>query len=202
MSDKIDELKQEVALLTQTYKEHVEADDMATIDQKQLEKDLVALVDKRVKEEMEEAEAKKPVRKGEWIGPEGFQARDPGIVEYGKYAGQKMSDVGWAYTFLKQANALDPRGCRPPSKDLEDIHQKLLTATGTATGDEYVPTGMAAELWSDWFLGSKIVGALGVVPMPTATHSNFHCHGGLSLGGRVELERPAMRKTQRRQTAP
>ena len=45
--------------------------------------------------------------------------------------------------------------------------QKLLDATTAGAGDEFVPTGMAAELWGDAFLASRIVGALGVVPMPT-----------------------------------
>jgi hypothetical protein len=88
-------------------------------------------------------------------------------VEYGKYEGQKANDVMFMHYLLDSAHRADPTKCRPPSKELADINQKLLTATGTATGDEYVPTGMAAELWSDWFLGSKIVSALGVVPMPT-----------------------------------
>lgn len=44
---------------------------------------------------------------------------------------------------------------------------KAMTSTGSGTGDELVPTGMAAQLWEDMFLQSRIAGTLTRVPMPT-----------------------------------
>jgi len=54
----------------------------------------------------------------------------------------------------------------PPSDDLVAA-VKALTSTGTGTGDELVPTGMAAELWQDFFLASKIVPSLFGIDQPT-----------------------------------
>ena len=68
---------------------------------------------------------------------------------------------------LEKARRLQPDKVKPPSKDLADFISKALTATGAATGDEYVPTGMAAELWNDMFLTAKIVPTIGTVPMPS-----------------------------------
>ena len=55
---------------------------------------------------------------------------------------------------------------RPVSDDLNNA-VKLLTSTGTGTGDELVPTGMATELWQDFFSAARIVGDLPSQPMPT-----------------------------------
>jgi HK97 family phage major capsid protein len=53
-----------------------------------------------------------------------------------------------------------------PSSELVQA-VKAMTSTGTATGDELVPTGMAAQLWEDMFLQSRIAGTMTRVPMPT-----------------------------------
>jgi HK97 family phage major capsid protein len=44
---------------------------------------------------------------------------------------------------------------------------KAMTSTGAATGDELVPTGMAAQLWDDMFLASRIAGTMTRIPMPS-----------------------------------
>lgn len=44
---------------------------------------------------------------------------------------------------------------------------KALTSTGSGTGDEYVPTGMAAQLWDDIFLASRIAATMVRIDMPT-----------------------------------
>jgi len=44
---------------------------------------------------------------------------------------------------------------------------KALTSTGTGTGDELVPTEMAAELWQDFFLASRVTASMIQIPMPT-----------------------------------
>lgn len=54
----------------------------------------------------------------------------------------------------------------PPSEDLKAA-LKALSSTGSATGDELVPTEMASELWEDFFLASKIVPSLTSIPMPS-----------------------------------
>jgi len=163
MSEKIDALIQEIQELTTTVKEH--ADDRATIDIDKLSDELAAKVDAMTQAKADEAEANRPVRKGEWVGPEGFRVQDPGLVEEGKFAGQRVDDVLFAGMFLRQAEKLDARGVKGGlSPDME----KLLSATGSGTGDEFVPTGMAAELWENAYLQSKVVNALGpAIPMPS-----------------------------------
>lgn len=54
----------------------------------------------------------------------------------------------------------------PASDDLRAA-VKALTSTGSGTGDELVPTGMAAQLWQDIFLASIIVTNMIETPMPT-----------------------------------
>ncbi len=44
---------------------------------------------------------------------------------------------------------------------------KAMTSTGTATGDELVPTNMASQIWEDMFLQSKIMAAITRIQMPT-----------------------------------
>jgi HK97 family phage major capsid protein len=53
-----------------------------------------------------------------------------------------------------------------PSNDLVQAI-KAMTSTGTATGDELVPTGMATQLWDDIFLASRIAANLTRIDMPT-----------------------------------
>jgi HK97 family phage major capsid protein len=55
---------------------------------------------------------------------------------------------------------------RPASDELENA-VKALTSTGAGTGDELVPTNMAAMLWDDFFLASRIVNVMQRINMPT-----------------------------------
>ena len=55
---------------------------------------------------------------------------------------------------------------RPASDELENA-VKALTSTGSGTGDEIVPTNMAAMLWDDFFLASRIVNTMQRINMPT-----------------------------------
>lgn len=161
---KLEELTQQLAELNTTVREHLDAGDKATLDMDGLEASVKGIVDQQVALRLQESEKNRPVRKGEWVGPEGFKEQSLGRVEAaGKYHGQKISDLAFAHAFLTRAHELDSRGAKAPSEALA----KLLTATTTGAGDELVPTGMAAELWEDSFLASKVVSALGVVPMPT-----------------------------------
>ena len=161
----MDEIKSEIAQLAEVVKSH--QSDKATIDTDALARTVEGLVEKQVSAKLADAERNRPVRKGELIGPPGFQAVSKGIVPQGKFEGQQVDDVLFAYWMLEKARRLQPDKVKPPSKDLADFISKALTATGSTTGDEYVPTGMAAQLWNDMFLTAKIVPTIGTVPMPT-----------------------------------
>jgi HK97 family phage major capsid protein len=54
----------------------------------------------------------------------------------------------------------------PASDDLRAAI-KALTSTGSGTGDELVPTGMASQLWDDIFLASRIAATMVRIDMPT-----------------------------------
>jgi HK97 family phage major capsid protein len=184
LNDKLDVLTQNISELTSTVKEH--SDDRPTIDMDKLGEELLTIsagIDEL--KTAEEKRAAEPIRKGDEIGPESdgqvilaaVQAGDhelakwlrkrptfKGRVPHGKYAGMKYDELHFVRNFLEAARMTDPKApVRGPSEELT----KLLDATTAGSGDELVPTGMAAELWADMFLGSKVVGALGVVPMPT-----------------------------------
>lgn len=163
MSDKYEEIKTALSELTETVKEHVEAGDTATLDMDKLEKDVKSIVAAQVAEKLEEAEDIRPDRPGEFVGPEGFKVPDMGIIKEGKFVGHKLSDVIFAGQFLRRAHSLEPGKVQLPSEALT----KLMTATGSGVGDELVPTAMAAELWEQLYLQSRVVSTLGMVPMPT-----------------------------------
>lgn len=108
------------------------------------------------------------IRKGEAVGPLGGEDAKPGAIQRGgKFDGAKVDDLVFADWLLSKAKAAGQPGVKTASKELRDITAKALTATGAGTGDEYVPTGMAASLWNDWFVSSRVVSTFGVVPMPT-----------------------------------
>jgi HK97 family phage major capsid protein len=161
----LEELKGEVAQLAATVRDH--ATDKATIDQEQLAKDVAALVDKQVAARLADHEADKPVRKGEIIGAPGFQVRSKGLVRGGKFDGQRVDDLIFANWLLGRAGSFKRDNVRPPSKDLTEAIGKALDTTTGGSGDEYVPTGMAAELWQDMFIAAKVAGTLPVINMPT-----------------------------------
>ena len=164
MTDKIEDLKQTTADIMAKVEE-LKADGL-TLNQDQIDQmaaDLEEKMNAQTDAKIAEAEANRPVRKGEWVGAEGFKEQSLGLVEEGKFKGQKMADVIFAGNFLQRARNLDPAGVR----QISDSMQKLLDATTAGAGDELVPTGMAGELWENFFLGSKVVDRLGVVSMPT-----------------------------------
>ena len=158
----LENLTHEIAQLTKTVQEH--SADKATIDIEKLAGELTGLVDQQVEVKMKEAEAKRPARKGEWFGPEGFQEQSMGLVETpGKFYGQKLSDLAFAHSLLTRAQLLDAKASKGPSEELT----KLLDTTVAGEGLELVPRGLAAELWEGAFLASKVVGLLNVIPQPT-----------------------------------
>lgn len=121
----------------------------------------------RQQQELIDQSASRPVFRGEVVGVPGFGGISRGIIQDGKFAGHKADDVIFIRNFLRGVAKLEPSYVKLPSKELEETVQKALSATGSGTGDEYVPTGMAAELWHDAFLASKVVSAIGPITMPT-----------------------------------
>ena len=89
-----------------------------------------------------------------------------------KYGGQNIQpvDLMIAYKMLegqhRHYHASMGGKAFEPSDDLRNV-LKALTSTGSGTGDELVPTGMAASLWDDFFLASRVVSTLMRIPMPT-----------------------------------
>lgn len=99
----------------------------------------------------------------EFVGAAEFRAVDP-VIRSGKFTGCRRSDVAFTASLLRRAHALLPSAdVKLPSDEL----QKALTSTGSGTGDELVPTGMAAQLWQDFFTASNVVAQFGRVAMPT-----------------------------------
>ena len=101
-------------------------------------------------------------------------ARDFAAKGYSRELGKNVKPVDlWiAHRMMETQMAKKSLGIhgvqdvRAPSQDLSDMI-KALTSTGSATGDELVPTNLASQLWDDIFLASRVVNAMTVVPMPT-----------------------------------
>jgi HK97 family phage major capsid protein len=76
-------------------------------------------------------------------------------------------DLWLAVKVIDQAKAFFPEKVKADvSGDLRAA-VKALTATGSGTGDEYVPTGMDAGLWEDMFLSARVLGSLMTIDMPS-----------------------------------
>jgi hypothetical protein len=156
MSVTPEELMQQLAELTTTVKEH--AGDRATIDMDKLKEELAGIM---ANAQVLRRGETQPT--GDLVGPLGAQAVDP-IIREGKYAGYRQSDLDFTVRFLRRASAIGMGAAvKPPSEML----LKAMTSTGAATGDELVPTGMSAQLWSDFFTSSRVVSTIGTIPMPT-----------------------------------
>jgi hypothetical protein len=78
----------------------------------------------------------------------------------------KPIDLYLTNLLLTKAHALMPDRVTEPSGDLQAAI-KALTSTGSGTGDELVPTGMAGELWEDFFLASRVASLFDTIDMPT-----------------------------------
>jgi hypothetical protein len=97
-----------------------------------------------------------------------------GVYRVGGWS-MKATDLMLTKTLIDSAWRMKQSGITFPGSDAmkapasEDLNLaiKALTATGTGYGDELVPTGMASEMWNDFFLASKLVNDLPSIPMPT-----------------------------------
>jgi HK97 family phage major capsid protein len=142
MSAEIDKLLQQMAELQGVVIDHQKSGDNATIDYARLAGELQKL-----------NEAQQPVRRGEEIPAPGAAP-----VRSGKYAGVDPLNLYLAKKVLEaQQRQSDGVG---PSKDLTEAVAKAMTSTGTATGDELVPTDMAAGLWDDIYAATRVASLL------------------------------------------
>jgi HK97 family phage major capsid protein len=186
----VDALMQQISELQQTVKENA-ATPTVTIDRDQLEADfseiMEGMIDVQVQQRMEQAPARRIP--GEIVNANGdvtpLEAlkgnkyfpvlRDFHRDGYSKNFGTKMKpiDLWFAHKMLegqwqqKHSRIGNAGAAAPPSDDLERA-VKALTSTGSGTGDELVPTDLAAQLWDDIFLASRVVNdGMVVIPMPT-----------------------------------
>ncbi len=165
--DALDALNRDVAELVRTVQQHVKAGDRSTIDEDALVSKFAAMLQKDVELKVRDEIAKqdrRPLRKGELIGPPGFESRSAGMVEGGKFDGMKVDDLQFVKLLLNTFHKRSPNRVKLPSDHLE----KALTSTGAATGDEFVPTGMSAGLWRDINLAARVHTAFGPpIAMPS-----------------------------------
>lgn len=180
--NELDAVIEKITELTNLVKERGDTREM---DVDKLTADFKGLLDEQRQEILNqlparrgEAEEVEPlVRASE--GYTGKYARElKDIAKYGEHKiGQwklRGSDLILAKLLLDKAEGMKQAGIafdgqdkiKPASADLAAA-VKLLTSTGTATGDELVPTNMATELWQDFFAASRIVADLPAQPMPT-----------------------------------
>jgi hypothetical protein len=146
------------------------------------------LVDLRV----QEAFAKMPARKGDPIyavaidqslaemkGNRYYKRlkafRDDGGYKIARMVSTPL-DLQLSYLLLSKAHAMRPGSVVAPSDDLKEA-MKALASTVVGSGDELVPTGMADQLWDDFFLASRVAGLLMPVDMPTSPFDS-----GLGMG--------------------
>jgi HK97 family phage major capsid protein len=128
---------------------------------------LIAAMPQRRGEETE-------IRTGEVKGKFGGVVKEIGKHGRGRFNGVEVKavDLILAKHLLDRANALRRDGksfdgvdkLRPVSEDLAAA-VKAMTSTGSGTGDELVPTNIAAEIWNDFYAQSKVFADLPEQPM-------------------------------------
>lgn len=160
MSEQMDRLIQQMVDVTELFKAH--QGNTSTLDEDKLKALFVEAVQGMTEEKLVRR-GESPPAEGELVGPPGFRMPSSPMVRDGKFAGKRVSDLQFASTFLKMAHVHFPNHVTLPSAEMT----KVLTSTGTGTGDELVPQNMAAELWEDFFLASRIVSNIGVIDQPT-----------------------------------
>lgn len=187
MSEKIEEVKQELAELNRLLAENKRGD----VQFEEAEQRFQELLDERDEAIREELKAQQPQRvPGKTVWAEGDGDPVDKIPSGNRYR-KALRDItrdGYTRTLSlgKQVKAVDLwlakrmmetqvkyysgrfGGPHPqsPSSDLQEAI-KALTSDGSGTGDEYVPTEMAGELWEDFFLQSRIVANIANINMPT-----------------------------------
>jgi len=75
-------------------------------------------------------------------------------------------DVKLAAKLLAYGNKAQPDKIKAPSQDLLDV-VKFLDPANVGAGAEYTPQELATELWQDFYMASRVAGALTSIPMPS-----------------------------------
>lgn len=175
----IDQILQQMQELTETVKSH--QGDKATLDMDKIKGEMTALIEAQVQAQIAKAAADKPVRPlagdpigyaeatgqltGNRFGRELKAISKDGFAKVGTQRVQPV-DFVLANMLLGKASAMMPDRVKAPSADLQ-MAVKALTSTGSGTGDELVPTNMAAQLWEDIFLASRIAANITTIQMPS-----------------------------------
>ncbi len=89
-----------------------------------------------------------------------------------KYGGQSLKPVDLMIAGMMmegQAKNFHPAIGGAPQTMSDDLRKalKAMGSTTSGSGDELVPTNLAAQLWDDFFLASRVVGLLQRIDMPT-----------------------------------
>lgn len=180
MSEQLDKVLQQMQELTETVKEHKA--DPATLDFEEVKKAFSAQIDELAEQKAQEKMDSKPQRRipGNAVGvgdmAESVPSRNryakmlksfgrDGYHQIGTLKAQPL-DLWLAHRLLAKGHDLMPDRVQAPSEDLKAAI-KAMTSDGSGTGDELVPTNMAASLWEDFFLASRIAGQFTTIDMPT-----------------------------------
>ena len=179
MSEQFETIVQQMGEITTLLKEHKH--DPATIDFEMIKGQFSEQIDALVAAQVQAKADAQPVRR---VPGAAVWAEDKAVSGTNRYrkivkdigtdgvhrdfVGNKIKavDAFLTYMLLSKGHALMPDRVKPPSEDLKEA-LKALTAGGSGTGDELVPTEMAAELWQDFFLASRVVGNMVRVAQPT-----------------------------------
>lgn len=169
----------EIGALNATIKE---VSDLREADREALETKMTQLLEQQreaILDEMPNRIGGSPALEKAVSGYSGKYARElkdmseKGFYKLGNWKLRPV-DLYMAKLFLDRANDMKANrigfagdsNVKPPSEDLAHA-VKLMTATGAGIGDELVPTGMATQLWEDFFSASRIASDLPNQPMPT-----------------------------------
>jgi len=123
---------------------------------------------KAIADNTAKVKSNEPVRKGEAVGHAGVEANGSAKIVGGKYDGMTYNELEFVDWFLGKAAAVSPGKVGKASKGLKELlTQKALSSTGSGTGDEFVPTSLAGELWNDMFLDSRVASQFSRITMAT-----------------------------------
>ena len=177
------ELKEVVGQITELTNLVKERGDTKELDREQLIKDFEGLLEKQrqslldeIPQRAGEASEKEVKAASQYTGKYAREVKEiseTGVSKIGNFAVTAF-DLWMAKQLLDRGDAMKRNGVaiqgadklRPASEDLTKA-VKTLTASGSGSGDELVPTNMANDLWQDFFTASLIAADLPNQPMPT-----------------------------------
>jgi HK97 family phage major capsid protein len=165
IQEQIDSLVTEVTQLQNTIVEH--KSDPATIDYDKL----AALFAQKYQElshlQGEAGRGRRGESTFEDVGPDGqrapVQLETGATVRGGRYDGMRVTDLYLTKRFLEEARRFNDRA-PGPSEDLV----KAMDSTTSGSGDQFVPTLLANEIWEQVYLESRIAASIGpIMDMPS-----------------------------------